>query len=175
MTRYRKLITTLTLSAVTAFTGLGISSPASAHEGEDERGERHHGHRPVVHTADGPVRGVRTKGVSTFLGIPYAAPPVGQLRWRPPEPAAHHDLLDAVKYGNRCAQINTLGVFATPSFEEDCLFLNVFAPARASHHDRHPVMVWIHGGGHFDGASNDFDGSKLAKDGDTVVVTINYR
>ena len=133
----------------------------------------------LVLTSEGRVRGFEKDGVRQFLGIPYAAPPVGALRWQPPQ--AHQQRrqpLRALSYGPTCAQINTLGVFAAPSDSEDCLYLNVFAPeAKKGHGHRSsalPVMVWIHGGGNFDGESNDYDGSKLARDG-TVVVTINYR
>ena len=129
---------------------------------------------PLVETASGPVQGLVNGGVFEFLGIPYAAPPVGPLRWQPPQPpASWTQPRDATAYGNTCPQNNTLGVFARPSTTEDCLYLNVFTPSPA--HGRRPVMVWIHGGGLFDGESNDYDGSKLALQGDTVVVTINYR
>jgi len=134
---------------------------------------------PVVKTAEGPVRGFVEDGVSRFLGIPYATPPTGALRWQPPQaPAERKQTLRALAYGPTCAQINTLGVFAAPSDSEDCLYLNVFVPEAKKGQERRaalPVMVWIHGGGNFDGESNDFDGSKLARDGGTVVVTINYR
>src|SRR5690349_3317760 len=133
----------------------------------------------LVTTQEGPVKGFVRKGVREFLGIPYAAPPVGELRWRPPQRHAEWTKpIDATAFGSRCAQIDTLGVFAKPSNHEDCLFLNVFAPLdgrAAAARSRRPVMVWIHGGGLLDGESNDYDGSKLARDGDTVVVTINYR
>ncbi len=86
----------------------------------------------VVRTAEGPVRGIIRAGVRQFLGIRYAAAPVGNLRWRPPVAPANWDsTLDAVAFGKRCAQNVTLGVFAAPSDEEDCLFLNVFAPLHA--------------------------------------------
>jgi para-nitrobenzyl esterase len=134
----------------------------------------------VVQTEDGPVRGFVTDGVRVYLGIPYAAPPVGDLRWRPPEPPAPwHQPLEAVAFGNRCPQTNTLGSFAAPSTTEDCLYLNVFTPGNAANSEDEdhlrPVMFWIHGGGLLDGESNDYDGRKLAKNGGVVVVTINYR
>lgn len=129
----------------------------------------------IVQIESGPVQGVVQDGVDEFLGIPYAAPPVGNLRWRPPQPALKWQRVrSTVAFGNTCAQTNTLGVFAARSASEDCLFLNVFAPSDAA--NRHlPVMVWIHGGGLFDGASNPYDGSKLARQGNVIVVTINYR
>jgi para-nitrobenzyl esterase len=166
MRRYRRLCSTL----AAAFACLALVSCASSLKEQDDDGQR-----PTVQTTNGPVRGLVVNGVNTFLGMPYAAPPVGDLRWKPPEPPARHGLLDAAQFGKRCAQIQTFGVFATPSFEEDCLYLNVFAPAKAARDDKRPVMVWIHGGGHFNGASDDYDASKLVKDGSTVVVTINYR
>ena len=122
---------------------------------------------PVVDTAEGPVRGVAHNGVNVFLGIPYAAPPVGQLRWRPPKPVEPWtDVRDATHFGNNCPQITELGVFAgPPSTTEDCLFLNVFTPGDIHRAMKAPVIVWIHGGGNVDGESNDYDGSKLARGG----------
>jgi para-nitrobenzyl esterase len=134
---------------------------------------------PQIRTADGPVQGFVRSGVSTFLGIPYAAPPTGAQRWQPPQPAAAWtDTLQATKFANTCPQITELGVFAGPvSVTEDCLYLNVFAPQTRSAKPL-PVLVWIHGGGLFDGESNDYDPTALVKGGPggpTVVVTINYR
>jgi para-nitrobenzyl esterase len=139
--------------------------------------------KPLVRTSDGPVRGFVKSGTNTFLGIPYAAAPVGRLRWRPPEPhAAWHRPLDATSFGASCAQVTTLGVFAGPtSINEDCLYLNVFTKrGHRSRSTRKPVLVWIHGGGNVDGSSSDYDGTKLASGRryggkDTVVVTVNYR
>jgi para-nitrobenzyl esterase len=109
------------------------------------------------------------------LGIPYAVPPVGDLRWKPPAPPAHHALLDATKFANTCPQVTELGAFAGPSSTtEDCLYLNVFTTGTSP---KKPVIVWIHGGGNVDGETNDYDASKLATSpsSPTVVVTINYR
>ena len=129
---------------------------------------------PLAKTDDGPVRGFVKNGVNTYLGVPYAAPPVGDLRWRPPvRPQSWSTVRDTTKYGNSCVQTYTLGVFAKESFTEDCLYLNVFAPQGGR--GARPVMVWIHGGGLVDGRSDDYDGSKLVTDGGVVVVTFNYR
>jgi para-nitrobenzyl esterase len=138
---------------------------------------------PRVRTTEGPVRGFVKDGVNEFLGIPYAAPPVGDLRWRPPEPHARwRKTLNATAFGPNCAQTTTLGVFAGPvSISEDCLYLNVFAKGvRGGGGRLRPVLVWIHGGGNVDGESTDYDGSKLATGrryggSDTVVVSLNYR
>jgi para-nitrobenzyl esterase len=147
---------------------------------------------PLVETAEGPVRGVMKDGVYEFLGIPYAVPPVGALRWMPPQPVARwREPLKATKFANTCAQVTELGVFAgPPNINEDCLYLNVFTTGvnnnrsaatdnRGGHGRGNAVLVWIHGGGNVDGESNDYDASKLATGGPlgtpTVVVTINYR
>ena len=133
---------------------------------------------PVVQTAAGPVRGIVQNGIHEFLGIPYAAPPIGLLRWMPPQPVKHWDeTLNATRFANTCAQVAELGAFAGPSStSEDCLYLNVFTTGAG---ENKPVLVWIHGGGNVDGESNDYDASKLATGGPngtpTVVVTINYR
>jgi para-nitrobenzyl esterase len=129
--------------------------------------------KPVT-TVYGPVDGITRNGVEQFLGLPFAAPPVGALRWMPPQPAKKWTALRPAKaFGPTCAQVTTLGPFAgPPNSNEDCLYLNVFTPDTKA---KLPVLVWIHGGGYFDGASNDYDASKLAAQGKLVVITINYR
>ena len=131
---------------------------------------------PLVTTKEGPVQGFIKNGVAEFLGVPYAAPPVGNLRWRPPKNHAPWTaVLQTTAYAPICAQITTLGVFAGPANNnEDCLYLNVFTPNLDSS-ARLPVIVWIHGGGNLDGETPGYDGSKLASDGKTVVVTLAYR
>ncbi|MGD0068885.1 MAG: carboxylesterase family protein [Streptosporangiaceae bacterium] len=131
---------------------------------------------PVAGTANGAVRGESIGPVSEFLGIPYAAPPVGALRWQPPQPAANWSgVRDATQFAPHCPQLAS--PFGQASTSEDCLFLNVFTP---SHRQagvmgaRSPVMVWIHGGALVTGESNDYSPTKLVEDGVTVV-TINYR
>ena len=100
---------------------------------------------PFVRTTEGPVQGLVKDGVSEFLGIPFAAPPVGELRWKPPEPrAAWTQTLDATTFANTCPQITELGVFAGPvSVNEDCIYLNVFTtnlgPPRGT--SKRPVLV----------------------------------
>jgi para-nitrobenzyl esterase len=135
---------------------------------------------PLVRTAEGPVQGLVQNGVKTFLGIPYAAPPAGAQRWQPPQAVTTWtQTLKATAFGKTCPQITELGVFAGPvSTTEDCLFLNVFTPQTASTDKKLPTLVWIHGGGLFDGESNDYDPTALVNGGPagpTVVVTINYR
>lgn len=127
-----------------------------------------------VDTTTGTVRGVEVGATRQFLGIRYALPPVGERRWTLPEPAADTDaVLDASKPGSPCPQGGdpALGVGST---DEDCLFVNVTTPARASDQPR-PVMVWWHGGGFTSGAGAQYDAQRLADQGDVVVVTANYR
>ena len=170
MTRWQNRI--LGAGALAA-AALAAGMPASAAAANDG------GRGPIVQTAEGPVRGLVENGVYEFKGIPYAAPPTGALRWRPPHPVAHwREPLGATSFASTCPQVTTLGVFAAPpSVTEDCLYLNVFTTRLKG--GRLPVLVWIHGGGNFDGESNDYDGGKLATGGKlgtpTMVVTLNYR
>ncbi|WP_158888224.1 carboxylesterase/lipase family protein [Amycolatopsis anabasis] len=124
----------------------------------------------LVLTGSGPVRGTVTRDYREFNGIPYAAPPVGDLRWRAPRPARPWTApRDATKPGANCAQ--NAG-FSGESLAEDCLFVNVTAPRRARNR---PVMVWFHGGGFQNGAGAEYRATELATRGDVVVVTVNYR
>jgi para-nitrobenzyl esterase len=134
------------------------------------------GGAPVVQTNEGPVQGFQTEGVTEFRGIPYAAPPVGSLRWKPPVSHARWTkVLQATSYGSNCPQLVTSPFAGPASANEDCLFLNVFTQAANNQRAKLPVIVWIHGGGNTGGEGSDYDGSKLVTQGHTVVVTINYR
>jgi para-nitrobenzyl esterase len=127
----------------------------------------------AVPTASGPVTGTLTRGIAAFRGIPYAAPPVGDLRWRPPQPPAPWTKpRPATQFGNFCPQSEGHDWFATGGGAEDCLTLNVFAPAHAA---SLPVMVWIHGGNLEEGRGDDYDPTWLITQGHVIVVTLNYR
>jgi para-nitrobenzyl esterase len=134
---------------------------------------------PDIVTVDtGRVKGAVTNGVATFKGIPFAAPPVGALRWKAPQPPPHwKGVRAAVEFGPRCMQGNIYGdmVFRDKGPSEDCLYLNVWTPATSAK-ARLPVMVWIYGGGFAAGAASEprQDGENLAKKG-VVVVSMNYR
>ncbi len=125
----------------------------------------------------GALQGAAADGVTAFKGIPYAAPPIGPLRWHAPEAApAWTGTRDATRFGADCMQ--NLFAGATGSGQpqsEDCLFLNVWTPAHPAG-TKLPVMVWIHGGGFVGGSSalSETDGARLAKRG-VVVVSFNYR
>lgn len=131
---------------------------------------------PVVRTGNGALAGVRSGDVLSYKGIPYAASPIGELRWKPPRPAAAwRGVRAADKLGAICEQTyqpSDNGVGALP-MSEDCLTLNIYAPANAKHA---PVMFWIHGGGFVNGSGTAalYDGTALARQG-VIVVTINYR
>jgi len=133
---------------------------------------------PVVETREGPVRGLRAGGIDKFLGIPYAAAPAGDLRWQPPR--AHprwKGVRDATQFANHCPQVAS--PFGLASTTEDCLFLNVFAPAHGHGAEDEfdeplPVMVWFHGGALLVGESDDYDPARLVHEG-VIVVTVNYR
>jgi len=138
------------------------------------------GAQPQVRVATGTLAGVRADGVESFKNIPYAAPPVGPLRWRPPQPAKPWaGVRPADKMGALCEQAynpKDNGVGPLPA-SEDCLTVNVFAPAKTMRGAKAlPVMVWIHGGGFVNGSGTAalYDGTGLAKQG-VVVVTLNYR
>ena len=130
------------------------------------------GPAPLVLTADGWVQGTTAGAANEYLGIPYAAPPVGALRWRPPQPAAPWTgFRQADSYAPHCPQPES--DFGVASTSENCLYLNVFAPARGRGGDL-PVMVWLHGGSLLVGESDDYNPAALVRDG-VVVVTVNYR
>jgi para-nitrobenzyl esterase len=128
----------------------------------------------VVQTDKGKIRGARSGGVDSFLGIPYAAPPVGALRWRPPQPhAAWPGVRAATQYGDRCAALASTN--GARSDSENCLFVNVQRPTGAGPGRRLPVYVFIHGGGLVNGSSNQAGGEKIVRETDAVVVSMNYR
>ncbi|MCA9494665.1 MAG: carboxylesterase family protein, partial [Myxococcales bacterium] len=125
----------------------------------------------AVQAPTGPVVGTTDGAVRAFLGIPYAEPPVGALRFRPPVPASPWAApLDARSYGRQCPQIGGGAAIG----DEDCLVLNVWSPEGAV--DR-PVMVFVHGGSFTSGSGSvdTYEGTNLAANGDAVIVTINYR
>ena len=127
-----------------------------------------------VETTSGKVEGFRQGEIFQFLAIPYAEPPVGELRFKRSSLAQRIDsVISADNYKAACSQ--NIPPYSGPGLEmsEDCLFLNIFSPG-TGRGDR-PVLFWIHGGSYLYGSGNDYDGSNLALQGDVVVVTINYR
>ena len=135
----------------------------------------YHQPRPILETKNGKLQGVETQGMVVYRNIPYAAPPVGDLRWRPPQPAqSWSGVRDASRFGEACVQflVDGLNNELVPG-SEDCLKLNVYAPKNAKNR---PVMVWIHGGGLVEGSGSEryYIPTGLVAE-DVVVVTIDYR
>uniref|UniRef100_G3UD34 Carboxylic ester hydrolase n=1 Tax=Loxodonta africana TaxID=9785 RepID=G3UD34_LOXAF len=159
---------------------------------------RHPSSPPVVDTVHGKVLGkfVSLEGfsqpVAVFLGIPFAKPPLGSLRFAPPQPAESWSFVkNATSYPPICPiglctthpqvlprcifRRDDLAIHYQQKFSEDCLYLNIYTPADLRRKSRLPVMVWIHGGGLLVGGASMFDGLALSSHEDVVVVTIQYR
>jgi para-nitrobenzyl esterase len=154
----RGIITAVILSQALALTGIA-------------------GAQNIVTINTGKLKGSTHAGVTAFKGIPYAAPPVGKLRWRPPQPAAKwKGVRDATHYGHDCMQLLFPGDAAPERTKpsENCLYLNVWTPAH--HTGKLPVMVWIYGGGWVNGGSSPavYNGKHFAQNG-IVFVSFNYR
>ncbi len=143
------------------------------------QGQQNFSNAPKIKTVNGIVRGVAEDGVAVFKGIPFAAPPVGAFRWRPPQPVkSWSGEWDASKFGSNCAQAGwgaKPGTIAEGS-SEDCLYLNVWTSAHSTATSKLPVMVWIHGGGFTGGSGSSPQnfGNAFAQQG-VVLVTFNYR
>ena len=160
--------TKVVCALVVAGLAMGLSSPVLADS-------------LTVKTEQGKVLGktLNDGKVKAFLGLPYAAPPVGDLRWKAPQPPVKwKGERDATKFGAHCAQGRVFDdmIFQDGAGSEDCLFLNVYTPADATKNSKLPVMFWIHGGGYSGGASSEprHNGDFLPLKG-VVLVTINYR
>ncbi|MFP9115527.1 carboxylesterase/lipase family protein [Flavobacterium sp. RHBU_3] len=134
---------------------------------------------PQATVEQGKLEGLTLKsGISAYRGVPFALPPVGNLRWREPQPAAKwNGIRKATEFGPNAMQKNVFGdmMFRAPKMSEDCLYLNVWTPAKKTD-EKLPVLVYFYGGGYIagDGSENRYDGEALAKKG-IVVVTLNYR
>lgn len=141
-------------------------------------------HNPIAKTDYGKLKGYvnEDKEVLVWKGVPYARPPVGELRWKVPEdPEPWHGVRDATLPAKKCTQLLTTkewirtGV-VDPESSEDCLYVDIYRPERPTyHHERLPVYVWIHGGSNNFGSGRDYDGSVLAAQSDVVVVVVQYR
>jgi carboxylesterase type B len=169
---------------LTAAILLVLALPAcSRHGSVSARTARPGQARLIVSTEDGKLRGKHAEGIDQFLGVPYATPPVGMLRWQPPEPARPwRSIRDAMSYGHRCPQLASSN--GPREDTENCLYLNVFTPAahpRGSQPSATgrggglPVLFMIHGGGLANGAGDQFDGSLIVSADHIIVVSVNYR
>jgi para-nitrobenzyl esterase len=132
----------------------------------------------LVHTANGLLEGVDESGIRVFKGVPYAAPPVGKLRWREPQPVkSWSGVRKADKFAPRAMQLPIFGDmnFRSDGVSEDCLYLNIWTPAKTGH-EKLPVLVYFYGGGYLagDGSEPRYDGESMSRRG-IVAVTVNYR
>ena len=166
--RYTRTMSGLIITAAIAALVSGCNLTSSSSD-DDDNGDSN---ALVAQIAQGEVQGIDEGPQIAFRGIPFAEPPVGDLRLAPPEPHDGWDgTLQADEYGAACIQ--TDGVFAADTTDEDCLYLNVFTP-QVDDGDR-PVMVWIYGGAFETGSTSDDYNPPRLVDEDVVVVTINYR
>jgi para-nitrobenzyl esterase len=168
--KWRRMPAVGVLAAVISLVAALAAAPAGA-------APAHAGGGLVAATRDGLLQGQHDEGIDQFLGIPYAAPPVGALRWQAPQPVhPWSGVRSATAYGNRCPQLPSGN--GPREDTENCLFLNVFTPT-----DYHPsarggglpVLFMIHGGGLTTGAGDQHDGSLIVNTDHIVVVSINYR
>jgi hypothetical protein len=172
----------LAAAAVLIATAACTTATPGSSQSQSQSQSQRPSQEPVVTTADGAVRGKTVAATREFLGIPYAAPPVGALRWQPPQPPKPWSgIRAATSYAPHCPQ--PAGAFGRPSTSEDCLYPNVFTPAgapagapgAAGQSTRNlPVMVWVHGGSLRTGESDDYNPAGLVRHG-VIVVTLNYR
>jgi para-nitrobenzyl esterase len=130
----------------------------------------------TVKVDGGKIEGTLENNIYVFKGIPFAAPPVGELRWKAPQPVQAWDgILKADKFGPSCPQVSMLPGVNQLDMSEDCLYLNIWTPAKSAS-EKLPVMVWIYGGGFATGSAalSLYYGDELAKNG-VILVTVNYR
>ncbi|MER6449025.1 carboxylesterase/lipase family protein [Streptomyces venezuelae] len=165
----RSLLTAaLALAALLAGAPPTSASPPSSSYG----GPPH----PVVTVAQGTLRGQSRDGAQEFLGVPYAAPPVGDARLRAPAPAPRwHGVREAVRQAPACLQFSPFGLSDPAAVGEDCLYLDVYRPRTARPGARLPVVFWMHGGAYIQGTGTQFGGRTMADLTGSVVVGINYR
>jgi para-nitrobenzyl esterase len=166
--RFIKIATVLALTAAGTAVGVGQSMASASGSGS--------GSGQIVRTTGGAIKGIVASDYRVFNGIPYAASPVGQRRWKPPRPASPWPgVRDASSPGSDCVQTAVAWRPAAASTNEDCLYLNVWTPRQANGRSELPVAVWFHGGGNVNGAGRDFRPVSMVRQGDMLVVTVNYR
>ncbi|MDQ2744504.1 MAG: carboxylesterase family protein, partial [Chloroflexota bacterium] len=130
----------------------------------------------VVSTSYGKLRGVEVGKAQEFLRVPFARPPIYNLRFRPPvAPVRWSGIRDTTHLGPACLQFGAGTARPTESSSEDCLYLDVYRPGSVSKAHKLPVMVWIHGGGNVFASAIEYDAHKMAERTNTIIVVPNYR
>ncbi|WP_051338231.1 carboxylesterase/lipase family protein [Streptomyces flavidovirens] len=171
MKRSRSTVSSAVLAlalTLTALTALPAAAPAAQAAPTTTR--------PLVGTAQGRLAGQTHDRAEEFLGVPYAAPPLGNLRFRPPQQAARWSgIRDATRQASACVQFSPFGLRDPDAVSENCLYLDVYRPRHTRPGDRLPVLLWIHGGGYSQGTGTQFGGRTMAELTGSVVVSINYR
>ncbi|MFF4099622.1 carboxylesterase/lipase family protein [Streptomyces sp. NPDC001903] len=167
-----RTVRSLLAAACAAAALLTSALPAAAATGASSGGSP----RPQATVAQGVLRGQDHAGAQEFLGVPYAAPPVGDARLRPPrEPRRWTGVREAVRQAPACLQFSPFGLRDPADVSEDCLYLDVYRPRTARPGARLPVVVWLHGGAYSQGTGTQFGGRTMADLTGSVVVSINYR
>lgn len=162
------VLTTLLAAALPATASAASTAPAGAPAAAASR--------PVVSVAQGALRGRLHDGAQEFLGVPYAAPPVGASRLRAPrEPVRWAGVREADRQSPACLQFSPFGLRDPRAVSEDCLYLDVYRPGGARTGDRLPVILWMHGGAYSQGTGTQFGGRTMAELTNSVVISINYR
>ena len=170
--RLRRGLTAIVAAA--SILALGLSG-ATASAAPSDQG-RPSASTKVVRTTDGAVRGTRLGAAEAFLGLPYAAPPVKDLRFAPPvAPTRWRGVRDASRQAPACLQFQPGGIRETQATSEDCLYLDLYRPRGTTKSAKLPVIVWVHGGGYTQGTGVIYGGQTLAERTGSVVVSINYR
>lgn len=163
-----------TALALTAL--IAAALPAAAAAGSATAGPPDGSPRPVVSVAQGALRGRAHDGAQEFIGVPYAAAPVGEFRLRAPRPPARwNGMREAVAQAPACLQFSPFGLRDPRAVSEDCLYLDVYRPRRARAGDRLPVVFWMHGGAYSQGTGTQFGGRTMAELTDSIVISVNYR
>ncbi|MEV6950427.1 carboxylesterase family protein [Streptomyces sp. NPDC051183] len=165
--------TAITLAALLASAAPTAASSAGS---PGSRATGPEGARPQVAVSQGVLRGRTHDGAQEFLGVPYAAPPVGESRLRAPEPPRRwNGVREATRQAPACLQFSPFGLRDPQAVSEDCLYLDVYRPRSAHAGSRLPVVVWLHGGAYSQGTGTQFGGRTMAELTGSVVVSINYR
>lgn len=155
---------------------IAAALPAAASPGTPTGGVPDGSPRPVVSVAQGALRGRAHDGAQEFLGVPYAAAPVGENRLRAPQsPRRWNGVREAVEQAPACLQFSPFGLSDPSAVSEDCLYLDVYRPGRSRAGSRLPVILWMHGGAYSQGTGTQFGGRTMAELTGSVVISINYR